>query len=307
VRENRTGLVSPGDGGGGGGIYNAGDLTIYQCTIADNLTEDGVSPGSWRDEPGDGGPGGGIYNAGTLKISNSALVRNRTGDGGSPAGNGLGGRGGNGGGLYNQSSAHLFNTTVSSNTTGNGAWGNCGEVQCSGSGGDGGGIFNAGELIIENSTITANVTGRKQDNTDDTSTNGGGGGLFGNASMRNTILAGNLATGYGLDCYSEALVSYGFNLVQHLDFCHSDGETADDFLGFDPGLAPLDAYGGLTPSHALLSESPAIDSSACTAISGDPIKEDQRGFARPWGSNCDIGAYERGFYFLMYMPLNVNR
>jgi hypothetical protein len=58
--------------------------------------------------------------------------------------------------------------------------------------------------------------------------------------------------------------------------------------GIDPMLAPLGNYGGLWPSVALLSGSPAIDG-------GDPTSfpaTDQRGFPRPYGSRPDIGAFE---------------
>jgi len=34
---------------------------------------------------------------------------------------------------------------------------------------------------------------------------------------------------------------------------------------------------------------------SCTDISGNPVSYDQRGVARPFGSNCDIGAYEATF------------
>src|SRR6185503_7522124 len=56
----------------------------------------------------------------------------------------------------------------------------------------------------------------------------------------------------------------------------------------DPILAPLDYYGGPTPTMALLSGSPAIDG-------GDPITfptTDQRGHSRPYGLAPDIGAFE---------------
>lgn len=57
----------------------------------------------------------------------------------------------------------------------------------------------------------------------------------------------------------------------------------------DPLLGPLGNNGGLTPTHALLDGSPAIDagtSEGCPAT-------DQRGVTRPQGSACDIGSFER--------------
>jgi len=58
--------------------------------------------------------------------------------------------------------------------------------------------------------------------------------------------------------------------------------------GIDPQLAPLASNGGPTPPAAPLPESPAINGGGCT---GAPSM-DQRGFFRPYGITCDIGAVE---------------
>jgi hypothetical protein len=55
----------------------------------------------------------------------------------------------------------------------------------------------------------------------------------------------------------------------------------------DIHLGPLAANGGATLTHALMSGSVAIDAATGSCPSGD-----QRGFARPAGSGCDVGAYE---------------
>jgi predicted outer membrane repeat protein len=67
--------------------------------------------------------------------------------------------------------------------------------------------------------------------------------------------------------------------------------------------ATLKNNGGPTKTHALQSGSNALDSSSsCTYVStgtnnlftnGDAITRDQRGAARPYGSSCDKGAFER--------------
>ncbi len=64
-----------------------------------------------------------------------------------------------------------------------------------------------------------------------------------------------------------------------------------NIVGQDPNLGILQDNGGATLTHALLSNSPAIDA-------GDDANcpaEDQRGMARPQptGGQCDMGAYER--------------
>jgi len=55
--------------------------------------------------------------------------------------------------------------------------------------------------------------------------------------------------------------------------------------------------GGPTPTIALLKGSPAINAiplAYCTDADSQPLKTDQRGFKRPAGTECDIGAFEFG-------------
>jgi hypothetical protein len=66
------------------------------------------------------------------------------------------------------------------------------------------------------------------------------------------------------------------------------GATCTNRINQPPKLAALANNGGFTPTMALKPGSPAIDRIFC--MSGVAI--DQRGVARPQGSNCDIGAYE---------------
>jgi hypothetical protein len=61
----------------------------------------------------------------------------------------------------------------------------------------------------------------------------------------------------------------------------------------DPRL--LRDNGGPTPTIALLERSPAIDAvpiGDCVDQTNTPVKTDQRGFGRPAGPACDIGAFE---------------
>src|SRR4029077_14882822 len=57
---------------------------------------------------------------------------------------------------------------------------------------------------------------------------------------------------------------------------------------FDAKLGPLAFNGGPTPTHALLINSPAID----TGDNPFGLTTDQRGYAREVGTGADIGAYE---------------
>lgn len=63
-----------------------------------------------------------------------------------------------------------------------------------------------------------------------------------------------------------------------------------DTLTIDPRLAPLDWNGGLTRTHALPADSPAVDAGS----NPGELTSDQRGgpFARVHGAAADIGAYE---------------
>jgi hypothetical protein len=72
-----------------------------------------------------------------------------------------------------------------------------------------------------------------------------------------------------------------------------------NFLSGDPLLGPLADNGGLTKTHALLNNSPAIDSGYCVYSP----ESDQRGEVRPAGSGCDIGAYERSATQSIFLPL----
>ena len=108
-----------GTGGGGGGIFNVGTLTLTNSTVSDNSAD------------GTGGVGGGgISNAGRLTLINTTLTRNLATN--------------IGGGIYNNGTLTLTNSTVFNNgTLGNGA-------------AVGGGIFNAGTLTLINSSVTMN-------------------------------------------------------------------------------------------------------------------------------------------------------
>jgi hypothetical protein len=115
----------------------------------------------------------------------------------------------------------------------------------------------------------------------------------------NTLIAGNhkaslTSMGQEDDC-NGALLSGGFNLIQDPTGCSISGSTAGDVTGQDPLLGPLRFHGGPTKTRALLPGSPALDAGqtpACLDAASDTLTTDQRGSARPYGTRCDIGAYE---------------
>ncbi len=160
----------------------------------------------------------------------------------------------------------------------------------SGNGGDpGGGVDAVGgavpaaTLLIENTTIT--------DNTSDGAFPGVGlwiGTPNGNPAhdaRRGGAQHADREQRLGLRPDLRRLSDAGYNL----DSDGSCGLTAPgDLSDVDPVLGSLGDNRGLTPTHALLHGSPAIDAgddATCAAT-------DQRGVARPQGNACDIGAFE---------------
>lgn len=175
----------------------------------------------------------------------------------------------------------------------------------------GGAIANFGEgaiarLTLQNSTFSANVAktldGGAIDNYSFTDSayvtsnhctfvyneaNKRGGAFFGNDSavyaIRNTLLADNQAR-EGNEVYATVF-SQGSNLLK--DGSHySTG--AGDITGVDPMIGALMYHGGGAYTHQLLAGSPAIDGGRFT----QGLSQDQRGFARVFGDDPDIGAYE---------------
>lgn len=133
----------------------------------------------------------------------------------------------------------------------------------------------------------------------------GGGAAAHSLTMHNSILAGNQAQ-LSPECFTTTTItSAGHNLV--LDpsgaCCLS---SPPDLLGpLGPLLGPLADNGGPTPTHALLTGSPAIDQGETSKdYSGLPYLCDQRFFPRPRKTadvsvpdeihfdRADIGAYE---------------
>ena len=72
------------------------------------------------------------------------------------------------------------------------------------------------------------------------------------------------------------------------------GAASSNITGQDPLLGPLAFNGGPAQTRALLTGSAAIDAGQhpCMDASHSALTTDQRGFARPGGASCDIGAFE---------------
>ena len=134
----------------GGGIFNAGILTLESCSIFGNVT---------NNVEGDGGDGGGIFNMGFLTITNTQIMSNSTGPGNlSSAIVTPNGDGGDGGGIFNMGTLVITNSQIAQNYTGDGSDSDSPDNP-PGYGGDGGGICNMGVLTITNSQVDNNWLG----------------------------------------------------------------------------------------------------------------------------------------------------
>jgi HYR domain. len=247
----------------GGGILNAGSLTITNVVVSNNSATGG----------------GGINNSGTLTINTSTLSGNSALHGGGVFNSNGGvvmivdstlsgntattlGTGGGGGILTAgiDSTLTIINSTLSGNSATSG----------------GGGIFNAaGTANISFTTVSGN-----------SAFTGGGFYSSGTVNFKNSIVANSPAGG---DCAGPGTINAtGTNF-------NTNG-TCPGFTQVTPAqlnLGPLQDNGGPTQTHALLPGSVAIDAAPdCTDLAGNTVGTDQRGVGRPQGKACDVGAYE---------------
>ncbi|HWP55900.1 MAG TPA: Ig-like domain-containing protein, partial [Pyrinomonadaceae bacterium] len=318
VTGNSTGNGPP--GGDGGGIANSGTLTITDCVVTANFT----GAGAFTNNPG--GNGGGISNSGQMTINRTTISNNFTGEGG------FEGDGGKGGAIYSTGPLSLLNSTVSGNSTGTAQNGRQGQgaiyigansmtivgSTISGNTNISGAIANRGQLVAINSTVSGNQatagiedleTNASMRGTNLTVVGNQGLGLTGfNLAIRNSIVAKNSA-----DCGGAGSVaSQGHNLI---GFCLNAGFTNGvngDQIGtaaspLDPHVGPLANNGGPTMTHALLSNSTALDAgddcvtqaAHCSDANISQLLTDQRGFTRiadgpdvDTTATVDIGALE---------------
>ncbi len=159
--------------GDGGGINNAGTLTLTNTTLSGN-TAGSYGPGTTSS-----GLGGGIYNTGTLTVTDSTV-----------SGNGSGTLV-LGGGIYSTGALTITGSTISNND----AYWNYG-----GAGdGYGGGVYSTGALTITGSTISNNTAQAE----------GGGVESSGTMNLTDSTVSGNTAfdEGGAIAIVANSLVS----------------------------------------------------------------------------------------------------
>jgi predicted outer membrane repeat protein len=239
-------------GTGGGVSAQFSTITANSSTIADNT----------------GFLAGGIYLDGSSAYIDDSTVSANTGN--------------TTGGLDVHTSLaalYLTNSTVSGNT--------------STSTSAGGGITNHGAANVYNSTIAFNraLTGY-------TSGSAQGGGVLniGTFNARNTIIARNSRNTSPVDddC-SGTIGMYGNDRLGTLAGCTAAvaGTGSATLLDSAGELGPLGDHGGPTATHSLVPPSNMINGGdTCIDRNGMVLERDQRGYARPIGAACDVGAFE---------------
>ncbi len=247
--------------GSGGGILLEASATLQGVTVTDNESFNSASGGGIAVESG-----------ANLTIADSTLSDNRTsGDGGGLA-------------FYGQ------NLTVENSTIANNTVETALNPTDSGYGAYGGGLEAYGEnLAMKNVTIAGNHI---VDNNG--GERGAGAGIeseFDTYEVVNTIIADNTAAQVNEpgQCSDEAPIP---SLGHNLESAEPAGEprcfeAPTDLMG-EPQLAALGNNGGETDTMAIGPGSPALDAGNAALC----LPTDQRGVARPYGSGCDIGAYE---------------
>jgi CSLREA domain-containing protein len=262
----------------GGAIVNRGEMDVIIVRFENNSAARGGaihnSGNLWLQlstfQFNEGNDGGAVFNRGEALVYQSGFVHNRADS--------------RGGAIWSGAPLQLVSSTVSGNLAN-----------------QGGGLYGEGEpnsLYLANATITENLAVPIEGPADVA-----GGGLYGAAILRNTILARNESNGKGQDCFAgptSQSLSQGYNIIGILDDCglavDQGDQTGDLGSPFDPQLLPLDDTTWWPPFHPLDSQSPAVDRgdpNRCRMpVTEDPIDLDQLERPRHQGEGCDIGAVE---------------
>jgi hypothetical protein len=239
----------------GGGIANAGTLTVAGSALVDNVASDN---------------GGAIANAGTMTVTGSTLAGNTAALGG---------------GIFNNGTLTVRNSTLAGNTAardGGGLWegptsGPCAATNVTisanrantgGSGGAGAGLFvdpAARPPVLHNTLIAGNFKGATGTSRDDVF------GALDPAGDYNLIGDGTGMTG----------LNDGVN----------GNQVGSAAAPIDPLLGLLQDNGGSTPTMALLPGSPAA--AAGNNAYADGFDQRGSGFLRVLDGRIDIGAFEQ--------------
>jgi predicted outer membrane repeat protein len=275
----RTTVTNNGSSDGGGGIYTSGSLILRHSTVTQNygddyeggILSDGASVTVHKSTISKNqGSGITIYGTGSLALTDSTV----SGNGSMPEAGGIN--------IYeSNTTSTILRSTIANNNSGNGITG---------------GVYNAGAMTITESTITGNEG------------DGYPGGVLNDGSL--TISATIIAANEGSDCQGT-ITSNGYNLIGIVaptdpdlpacDFTPRSTDKVGTTTPLDPHLLALGNYGGPTQTVKPAADSPAVDAIPVGALTADGTTQlcaasgsvDQRGTRRPKGPACDIGSVER--------------
>ena len=260
--------------GQGGGIYNAGTLTLLRCEVRGNQA---IGSNNLQGTGG-AGRGGGIHNniGATLTVDHCTVAGNTAKGGASSSVSGTGAHG-YGAGIYNNGVLTIRSSTISGNAAVGGSGSTAGL-------GLGGGLY-TDDSPPTNPVLISSTVCNNSANT------GGGLNTYNMAfRVRSSILAGNLAP-LGPECWGP-IHSEDYNLIENTSGCTLNGETTHSQINKESYLGPLQDNGGPTRTHALAIDSPARDNGDDTIVSApENITTDQRLLTRQDGG-VDIGAVE---------------
>lgn len=305
ARGGVSGLPSGGGGGYGGGLFAlGGDLEMLDCWVANNACVGGNGVGGYGAGKGGQSGGGGVLLWNTTANVVGTTVSSNTIEAGAAA---IGtrdvveqGAAAWGGGMALLGGATwVTNGTLSGNSAKGGLGGSSGSVGTSGGPVFGGGLHAVtNQAVLVHNTVTGNrAIGGDPGPSHPTYPIGpagesSGGGFHvtnGTLTLRNTLVTGNTrAIEFLPSDGSGTVASLGRNLVGVST--QISGLSGSDLIGVDAKLGALVLQGGVTPTHALLEGSAALDAAL---PEGAPVV-DQRGVSRPFGAGYDIGAFERG-------------
>jgi CSLREA domain-containing protein len=215
------GSATGGSSGFGGGIASDGSLTMIDVVVSNNTTGNGAVGFT----AGTSGSGAGLYFHGnTLTMTNVVISGNTVGSYGVSNGGGLGGDSGSGGGVYAlKGILTLSRVTVTGNAAGNGAIG-----------GSGGGLFiwaDATTTMVDCSIVN-NSSGQGSNYV--FAEGGSGGGLvnYGTTRMLGCLVSGNTTKGAGSPLGGGIYNANTLNMTN----CTVSGNTADPNGGRGGGI-----------------------------------------------------------------------
>lgn len=287
LRNGRLEQTSGTPGQSGGGISHGGGSLFLENMVIENNTIvclPEVDPSQCYQ-----GTGGGIFAYGQLQIVTSIVRDNQAYRGGGIFYNGptdlqiffstfSGNQAISGGALIAWGPVYMFNSTVSGNTATNI-----------------GGLYNSqGSMRLVNVTIAANIAANYS------AANLMNAGSAATMTIKNSIVAIPLGGNLVNNCQNSTgtWISAGYNLSSDSS-CQFT--TTGDQQNTLPKLTPLAFLGGATPTHGLLSASPARNAgpTRCRSLDGFDVTIDQRGENRD--TQCDFGAFE-GLVYPVYLP-----